>query len=73
MIDLNSVVPSAHPDRKKYAVNQGYVVFIACPLSEILQILSISLFEKEWIYQALSDFSLQNQKSDSLKQLMLNI
>ena len=42
-------------------------------LGEILQILSISLFEKESIYQALSDFSLQNQKSDSLKQLMLNV
>ena len=42
-------------------------------LGEILQILSISLFEKESIYQALSDFSLRNQKSDSLKQLMLNV
>ena len=42
-------------------------------LGEILQILSISLFEKESIYQALSDFSLQNQKPDSLKQLTLNV
>ena len=42
-------------------------------LGEILQILSVSLFEKEPIYQALSDFSLQNPKPDSLKQLMLNV
>ena len=42
-------------------------------LGEILQILSISLFEKESIYQALSDFSLQNPQPDSLKQLTLNV
>ena len=42
-------------------------------LGEILQILSISLFEKELIYQALSDFSLQNQNPDSLKQLTFNV
>jgi len=42
-------------------------------LGEILQILSISLFEKESIYQALSDFSLQNRKPHSLKQLTLNV
>lgn len=42
-------------------------------LGEILQILSISLFEKEPIYQALSDFSLQNQISESPNQLMLNV
>ena len=42
-------------------------------LGEILQILSISLFEKESIYQALSDFSLQNPISESPNQLMLNV
>lgn len=42
-------------------------------LGEILQILSISLFEKEPIYQLLSDFSLQDTISESPKQLMLNI
>jgi hypothetical protein len=42
-------------------------------LGEILQILSISLFEKEPIYQLLSDISLQDTISESPKQLMLNI
>jgi hypothetical protein len=42
-------------------------------LGEILQILSISLFEKESIYQLLSDFSFQAAISETPKQLMLNL
>lgn len=40
-------------------------------LAEILQILSMALFEKKPAYQMLSDFSLQNEKSEMSKQLIL--
>ncbi|MBI3291848.1 MAG: IS4 family transposase [Elusimicrobia bacterium] len=42
-------------------------------LGEILQILSISLFEKEPMSQVLSAFSLQNQNADASQQLILNV
>lgn len=42
-------------------------------LGEILQILSISLFEKMPITQALSGFSLEDQISESPKQLILKV
>ena len=41
------------------------------PLSEILQILSISLFEKADMYQALTTFCPQNDKIDCCNQLLL--
>ena len=40
-------------------------------LSEILQILSISLFEKADMYQALTTFCPQNEKTDGCNQLLL--
>ena len=41
------------------------------PLSEILQILSISLFEKLDMYQALTTIETQNEKTESHNQLLL--
>ncbi len=41
------------------------------PLSEILQILSISLFEKVDMYHALTTFGPQNEKTESYNQLSL--
>jgi hypothetical protein len=46
---------------------------IARSLGEILQILSITLFEKEPIFQALSHFSLKIEPDDLSNQLLLNV